>query len=354
MESRPGSFLESAEDVEEVHEGVLVEGHGGKGEDEDDKGDDAEEDTVGMEFWLDGDLGMAHGGDEEEESPEEPTDPEEGSGEEEQEGQDVGAEAVEFGGDGVEDVSAVELTAGNEIEGSDEEADPSGDEDGVGGDVFEGGSLGVPANEQGMEDADGEGFAAEADDGDGCVGGGMNTEGEPDGDGHGGGDIAGQRAVDAHVHEGVEAGDAGSNLDDGAGGTAEGGCGKDPGESDFDVVEAAGEVVSELVDEEDAEEGGGESPAGEEHFGMVREPGPGPEVTVSDNGRHAFDKVLHEARAVGRSGDDTGGQQNQRQAILPKQITHLTPLRHLHEDFRAGDLAGRACAESPGERAAAG
>jgi len=263
-------------DVEEVHEGVLVEGHGGEGEDQDGEGDDAEEDAIGIEFWLRGNFGVAHGGNEEEESPEEPTDPEEGSGEEEEEGQNVGAEAVEFGGDGVEDVTAVELPTGNEVEGSDEEADPSGDEDGVWGDVIEGGGLGVPADEQGVEDADGEGFSAEADDGDGCVCGGVDAESETDGDGEGGGDIAGEGAVDADVHEGVEAGDAGANLDDGAGGSAECGCGQDPGQSDFDAVEAAGEVVAELVDEEDAEEGSGEGPAGGEHLRMVREPGPGP------------------------------------------------------------------------------
>ena len=312
-----GGGVEGVE-VEEVHERVLVKGHGGEGEDENREGDDGEEDAAAVELRLEGHLGVTHGGDEEEEAPEQPTNPEESSGEEEQEGQDVGKDAVEFGGDGVEDVAAIELAAGDEVERGDEEADPSGYEHRVRGNVLEGRGLRIPVHEQGVDEADGEGFAAEADNGDGRVGGGLDAEGKAHGDGQRRGKIAGQGAVDADVHEGVEVGNAGADLDDGAGGSAERGGGQDPGQSGVNAMHTAGNVVAELVNQEDAEEGEGEGPAGDEEVGMVQEPTPGPQVAVADHWGHALDEVLHEASAVGRCGDHTGGKQKQRQAVLPE------------------------------------
>ena len=113
---------------------------------------------------------MTQGGDEQEDTPEEPTDPVDGSREEEEEGQEIGHEAMQARREGVEDVSAVKLAAGNEIERGDEETDPAGDEDGVGRGLVERGNGGVPVGEKVAQQLDGERIAAEANDGLRCAG----------------------------------------------------------------------------------------------------------------------------------------------------------------------------------------
>ena len=223
---------------------------------------------------------------------------------------------VRPGREGVEDVAAIELSAGDEIERSDEEADPAGDQDGVGSDVVKGRGGGIPLEQEGMEEADGEGLAAEADDGHGGVGRGLVAEGKAHGDGDGGGHVAGQRAVDADVHQRVAVGNAVANLDDGAGGAAEGGGGKHPGEGGADLVAAAGEVVAELVDQQDTQKREGEGEAGLEHLRVVKEPAPGPKVAVADDGRQAFNEVLHEAGAVGGGGENADGEQEKGNAVF--------------------------------------
>ena len=115
-------------------------------------------------------------------------------------------------GEGVENVSAVELAAGNQVERGDEEADPAGDENGVrreAGRTW--GRMRIPA-QQASEwmQADGERFAAEADDGSGASGAPRHAEHKADGDGDGRGDIAGERAVDSHVHQRVAVEECGS------------------------------------------------------------------------------------------------------------------------------------------------
>ena len=83
---------------------------------------------------------MAKRRDEEKGSPEEPADPVDGSGEEEEKGQDVGEQAVQARRERVEDVAAVELAAGDQVERGDEQADPARDEDGMWRGLIEGGS----------------------------------------------------------------------------------------------------------------------------------------------------------------------------------------------------------------------
>ena len=144
----------------------------------------------------------------------------------------------------------------------------------------------------------------------------MEAEREADGDGDGGGEIACERPVEAHVHEGVAVGDAITDLDDGSGGAAEGRCGQYPGERSANLVVCAGEVVAELVDEQDAEERGRESPACDEHIGMVGEPSPGPKVAVANDGWQAFKEVLHKPGAVSGCGDNADAEQEQGQAVL--------------------------------------
>lgn len=116
---------------------------------------------------------MAQRGDEEEDAPEEPADPIDGSGEEEEEGQKIGHEAMEARRESVEDVSAVKLAAGEEIEGGDEESDPARDEDGVRGGLIERGDGGVPVGENAAQQVDGERIAAEANEGLGRAGVGV-------------------------------------------------------------------------------------------------------------------------------------------------------------------------------------
>ena len=81
-----------------------------------------------------------------------------------------------------------------------------------------------------------------------------DAEQKAHGYGHGGGDIAGQRAVDAYIHQSVAVGDAGADLNDGAGCAAERGSGQNPGQRGADAVPAAGEIMAEFVDEQNAEQ----------------------------------------------------------------------------------------------------
>jgi hypothetical protein len=83
-------------------------------------------------------------------------------------------------------------------------------------------------------------------------------------------------------------------------------------------MRAAGKVVAELVDEQDAQQRERESETGGKVVGMAGDPGPGPKIAVANTGRHSLNKILHEARAAGSGGNDAGGQQQSRQAILPK------------------------------------
>ena len=48
------------------------------------------------------------------------------------------------GRDGIEDVAAVELAAGDQVQRGDEEADPAGDEHRMGRDAIKGGNVGIP------------------------------------------------------------------------------------------------------------------------------------------------------------------------------------------------------------------
>ena len=213
-------------------------------------------------------------------------------------------------------MSAVELAAGNEIERGNEEADPAGDEDGVRRNVIEGRNGRIPLHQDAVDEANRKRFTAKDDDCGGRVSRGVEAESEADSDGDGGGDVAGEGSVEADVHEGIAIGNAIADLDDGTSRAAEGGSGQNPGKRGANFVMEAGEVVTELMDEEDAEQRKGEGPAGLEHFGVIGEPAPGPEVAVAHNGRQAFKEVLHEASAVGGCGENADAEQKQGQAVF--------------------------------------
>ena len=81
-------------------------------------------------------------------------------------------------------------------------------------------------------------------------------------------------------------------------------------------MSAAGQVMPKLMHKQDGEQGQGEGKAADEKTGMLPEPGPGPEIAVAHHRRQAFEKVLHEARAVGRGGDQGGGEEQYRHAVF--------------------------------------
>ena len=151
-------------------------------------------------------------------------------------------------------MAAVELAAGNQVQRGDEQADPAGDKHRVRRDVVERWERGVPMQSEGVEQADGERFAAETNDSLRRDGMGVMAEREAHAHGHGRSDIAGQRTVDAHIHERVAVGNADRNLNDRARRAAERGCGQHPGQRGADAVPAAGKVMAELVDEQNAEQ----------------------------------------------------------------------------------------------------
>ena len=323
-------------DVEQLQERVVVEGSGRKGEDEEDEAADAEDGAGWGQIGDLGDFWMAQRGDEEKDAPEDPADPVDGSGEEEEEGQDVGQQAMQARGERVEDMAAVELAAGDEIERGDEEADPAGNENGMRRGLIEGGDGGVPVGKKMAQQADGERIASKANEGLRCTGCAGRAEHEADGNCEGGGDEAGERTVDSYIHESVACGDAGANANDGAEGSAERGSGDDPGQGGAEAVRAASRVVAEFVNEENAEQSERVGETREEESGVAKEPAPGPEIALARDGRKTAEEVVHELRAVHGGGDDAGEEKQRRQAIFSKQFSRQLSKRGKQPDLSCG------------------
>ena len=219
----------------------------------------------------------------------------------------------------VEDVAAVELAAGNEIERGDEEADPAGDEDGMWRGLIEGGDGGVPVGEECGSNRMVSGSPPKRIRDSGAPGGAGNAEDEADGDGERGRDKAGERTVDSHVHESVAAGDARADADDCAEGSAERGSGEHPRQSGAQAVRVAGRVVAEFVDEENAEQSERVGEAGGEESWVAKNPAPGPEIALAGDWRKTVKEVVHEPRAIHGCGDDAGEEKQHRQAIFSKR-----------------------------------
>jgi hypothetical protein len=221
------------------------------------------------------------------------------------------------GRDGVENVSAVELAAGNQVQRGDEEADPSGDQHGVRRDVGKVGDGGVPVHQQRVDQADGERFAAKHDYGGRSVCRGVEAQGKSDRHGQCRCHISGQRPIDAHIHQCVAVGDALRSYD-GAGRAAQRGRRQHPGEGGSNAVPAAGEVVAELVDEENAQQGNEKAKPVLNISGWSESHPQGHRSLSRTTGGRPSDKILHEPRAVGGCGDDADGQQEQRKAVFPE------------------------------------
>ena len=114
-----------------MEDGAVGEWRVGEGQHQNGQSQDAEPEAFGAERPIDGDARVPHGWNEQERAPEDPAYPEEESAEQKRDRHEKGEAAMHAGREGVEDVSAIELACGHEVERSDEEADPSGDQDGM-------------------------------------------------------------------------------------------------------------------------------------------------------------------------------------------------------------------------------
>ena len=141
--------------MEEVQEGAVGEGRQGEGKQENRDADDAQDETAPAQRGFKWNVWVAHGGDQQEESPENPSYPEKRAKNDERNRQADGKDAVEAGRDGVEDVAAVQLPSGDEIQRGDEEANPAGYQHRVGRGVAEGRNQGIPVRQQCMQQTDG-------------------------------------------------------------------------------------------------------------------------------------------------------------------------------------------------------
>ncbi len=106
----------------------------GKSQEQDGRADGDEREVPGFEFGGFGNAGMAHAGHEEDTGPDDPANPEEEAESDEDGDYDTGAELLLVWKDGVEDVAAVKLAGGDEVDSGNEETHPAGNEDWMGND----------------------------------------------------------------------------------------------------------------------------------------------------------------------------------------------------------------------------
>ena len=118
--------------VDDVEETVALEGFEGAGEEQDQETDGDQGVLPLCEVKGVDDARMAHSGRHQDEAPEHPASPTDDAEDDQGYDDEARGPAVQVGRDGVEDVAAIELPGGNEIERGDEQADPTGSEDGMG------------------------------------------------------------------------------------------------------------------------------------------------------------------------------------------------------------------------------
>jgi hypothetical protein len=268
----------------------------------------------------------AHGGNDQERSPQDPADPEEEAAGQKNHGQGERDPAVPARGEGEEQVTAVELAAGDEVEGGDEQADPAGDENRMADGLSELRGSVVERGEEPGHEFEGERFA-ESDQGSSVSGRIGVREKQADGYSQERGKESGQRSVDANVDEGAAVWNAAADLDDSAGSTAQRGRRQHPGQRGADAMGAAGKVVSELMGEQDAEQGDGKRPSQMKAAGVGEQPGPGPKIVFADYGWLAVEEIEHEAGADCRGGDGAESEQKQGEAIVEESLAKCTDAR---------------------------
>jgi hypothetical protein len=185
--------------------------------------------------------------------------------------------------DGAEDVAAVELCSGQEIQGGHKEADP-------GGAANRGKEQEVRIDawmEEGVEEAEKE---RDAEDdgvlaGVGICDGGDNSGMEYAIDHSGNGkNKTGKRAGGADVKESARGANLRTDEDEGAEGADEVGEGNEKRVGGADVMVAAGEEMAEFVGEKNGQESGGEGEAGEKSGRIFVEESEGTEEFVERGG----------------------------------------------------------------------
>src|ERR1017187_41675 len=101
-----------------MHEGAVVEGSRRERQQEKRDANHAQDEAAPLQTGLEGNIRMAHGGDHEEQAPENPADPIDSAGQEKREWQADGKDAMYARRNGVENVAAVQLSAGNQVKRS--------------------------------------------------------------------------------------------------------------------------------------------------------------------------------------------------------------------------------------------
>ncbi len=176
---------------------------------------------------------------------------------------DAGQERLSFAEHGIEDVAAVELADGKEVEGGGQEAEPAGEGHGVDQQVALRRDLPQQqAAEQGEDQRLAQGQPS-------ALGAPFHDMREGDAHGHDrqGGQEAGQRPGQADVEQRPLRGEGRADLDEGAEGADQGGGGDEMGQGGLDAVAAAGEEMSHFVDQQDAQQ--------RQRVGEAPEPGGG-------------------------------------------------------------------------------
>ena len=120
--------------MDDVQQAVALEGFEGAGEEQDQETEGDQSVLPLCETKGVHDAGVAHARRHQDEAPKHPAGPTDDAEHDQGCDDEARRPAVKVWGDGVEDVAAVELSGGNEIERGDEQADPTGGEDGMGDD----------------------------------------------------------------------------------------------------------------------------------------------------------------------------------------------------------------------------
>ena len=173
---------------------------------------------------------------------------------------------MEVGGDRVEDVTAVQLPHRNQVEGGDQDSEPSGEAQGV---QKDGRIRADPREEETAQEGEDQRFTELK-----SVSGETGfhpREGEPPGQNREGEEKAQQGACRTDVEEGLLGVDRLFDADHGAEGSHEGRGGDEERKGSWDSVSATGEVVTQLVGQQDRHEGEGVGESVEPVEGVTEE-----------------------------------------------------------------------------------
>jgi len=207
---------------------------------------------------------------------------------------------VKAGIEGAEDVAAVELSRGEEVERGGEEADPGGaaywwKQEEVRIDAGMEESVEKAEKQRNAEDDGVLGRIEIRDCGNEI---GMKYAIQK---GRNGKDKTDERAGSADVEEGAGGANGGAHEDKGAKGADERGEGNEEGVAGVDVMMAAGEEMAEFVREKNGQKGRGERQAGEKTSGILVEESEGAEKFVKGDG-FIVSIGSSELRACGETG----------------------------------------------------